>query len=260
MMGPGWLLDAFAAVMIAVSAASAGRLAAARLSHRGAEADVDIAHVLMGIAMAGMLVAALTTLPDWAWTAVFAVTSLWFGWRVLAGRRRRDARELANDHYVPHFIHSVAMVYMFLAVQSPAAARDGSAMSGMGGGSGAMVRLPTLALVLVLVLLGYAVWDLDRLGYLGSRGRYRLAEAGAAISGPARSGAAMAAAAGGLPGGSQPASAAGWPGTEGPADPVPAAGPGEIGRPGQLPLAPRLASGCRIAVAITMAYMLIIML
>jgi len=62
---PAWLLDAFAAVMLLVAAVSATRLTiAARAGRLGGladpDADIDVSHLLMGIAMAGTLVAALT--------------------------------------------------------------------------------------------------------------------------------------------------------------------------------------------------------
>ena len=69
MMGPRWILDIFAAVMLLVAAVSAGQAGRGpRLALAGAtDADIDGAHLLMGVAMAGMLVASLSTLPDAAW-------------------------------------------------------------------------------------------------------------------------------------------------------------------------------------------------
>ena len=84
--------------MLVVAAVSAGRLVAARPWQRGprqaALADIDVAHLLMAIAMAGMLVSGLRTLPDGAWEAVFSVMTVWFGYRVpprRPGQRRPRA-------------------------------------------------------------------------------------------------------------------------------------------------------------------------
>ena len=72
-MTPAWILDIFAAIMLVVAAVSAARLVAARPWQRGAVVtDTDISHLLMGIAMAGMLAPSLTTLPNDAWVVVFA--------------------------------------------------------------------------------------------------------------------------------------------------------------------------------------------
>ncbi len=81
MTNPGWLNDIFAAVMIAVAAYSAGRLVAARRWSRPTHRDVEVSHILMGTAMAGMLVSDLNPLPVGVWEVVFSVLAAWFVWR-----------------------------------------------------------------------------------------------------------------------------------------------------------------------------------
>jgi hypothetical protein len=164
-MAPALLLDFFAAIMLAVAAISAARLAAARPSARPtAGADTDVAHLLMSVAMAGMLVAGLRTLPSGAGEVVFAVLTAWFAGRVGMEARRRPApgsgsRPLARAHHVPHLVHSAAMLYMFLALGS---AGRGALMAGMNADGGAgTLQLPTLALAFALLLSGLAVADLD---------------------------------------------------------------------------------------------------
>jgi hypothetical protein len=165
-MTPAWILDIFAALMVVVAAVSAARLVAARPWQRGSVVtDTDIAHLLMAIAMAGMLASSLTTLPDGAWEVVFGLMTVWFAYRVVRDARANGVRALAGGHCAPHLVHSAAMLYMFLALAAPAAS-GGSGMSGMGASSGSAMRTlsyPTLALVLGLVLAGYSVWDLDQL-------------------------------------------------------------------------------------------------
>ena len=56
---PGWLTVIFAAAMIAVAAYCAGRLVVARWRRRPTDVDSDGMHVVMGVAMAGMLVTGL---------------------------------------------------------------------------------------------------------------------------------------------------------------------------------------------------------
>ena len=91
MGGPGWLSGIFAALMLTVATYCAGRLLAARWWHRPTELDTDGAHIVMGVAMAGMLVAGLRTLPAGMWEGVFAAGAAWFGWQTLrpAAARRR---------------------------------------------------------------------------------------------------------------------------------------------------------------------------
>jgi hypothetical protein len=72
MSGPGWLAGGLAWLMIAIAVCCAGRLAVSRLHGRPAERDADGLHVLMGVAMAGMLAPRLSAVPAAAWSAVFA--------------------------------------------------------------------------------------------------------------------------------------------------------------------------------------------
>ena len=158
-MTPAWILDILAGLMLAVAAVSAARLTAAPPG-RGGLADVDVAHVLMAVAMAGMLVPSLATLPATAWAAVFGLMTAWFAWRVGHDARASGVRALAGGHCVPHLAHSGAMLYMFLAQAAPV---SGRAMSGMGGSAARTLEYPTLAFVFTLILAGYSVWDIDQL-------------------------------------------------------------------------------------------------
>jgi Domain of unknown function (DUF5134) len=166
-MTPAWILDIFAAIMLVVAAVSAARLVAARPWQPGAIiTDTDISHLLMGIAMAGMLASSLTTLPNGAWAVVFGVLTVWFGYRVLRDYRASGARALAVGHCAPHLVHSAAMLYMFLAITGPVAS-GGAGMSGMSGMTGmSTLSYPTLAFLFALILAGYAIWDLDQLSSL----------------------------------------------------------------------------------------------
>jgi Domain of unknown function (DUF5134) len=140
-MIPAWILDAFAAVMLAVAAVSAARLAVARpWRGGGAVADTDIAHLLMAIAMTGMLTGSLRTIPVVAWESALSVLMAWFVFRAARDVRAGSLRALP----AAHLVHGAAMLYMFLAAAQPS-------------------RYPAVAYAFALVLAGYAVWDLDRL-------------------------------------------------------------------------------------------------
>jgi hypothetical protein len=232
MMTPDWLLDIFAAIMLVVAAVSAVRLAAAvaRRSWRDGS-DVDLAHLLMGIAMAGMLASGLHTLPDGVWEAVFAVSTAWFGWRVFRDFRASGSRALARGHCAPHLVHSAAMIYMFAALPAAGMASGaGMAGSGMSGGAPATLAHPTLAFAFVIVLVAYSVWDLDQLS--GKRYSFAIAPAGAGVAGagvPATSAVAVAASAPAL-------------------------------SPRGIVLSPAVTIGCRVAMGVTMGLMLVIMI
>jgi Domain of unknown function (DUF5134) len=271
MMGiPSFVLGFFAALMLLVAAVSAGRLALDRPWRRGImDAGVDGAHVLMGIAMAGMLVASLGTLPNGVWTAIFAVMTAWLAWCVYRESRGGSLRVLVDSHHAPHLVHSAAMVYMFAAITAPAVGH-GSGMAGLGGAGGGMSTLavPVLAFIFAILLAGYSVVDLDRLSGPAPHGSYLSAV------GPAPAGAATASAAAGSgivsPGVASAATVRSEGGVatlaEQAASPAESAG-ASAGSPGggggsvrDLLLNPRTAAGCRIAMGVTMAFMLVIMI
>jgi hypothetical protein len=264
-MIPAWLLDSLAAVMLVVAALSAARLVAARRWPGGSGATpayVDIAHLLMAIAMAGMLAASLQTLPDRAWEVIFGLMTAFFTCRVVRDARVSGLRALAGGHCAPHLIHAASMLYMFLALTGPLAGGSGgmTGMASTGAGSAGTLEFPALAFVFTLLLVSYNVWDLDQLSGPGVSGHYRLAPgrvapvavlAGAASGGTARELA-----------GTEPV-IAGAARETGPAHSGPglaSAGGGPADGQDRGILAPWVAVSCRIAMGVAMAFMLVIMI
>jgi len=248
MAGPSWLAAALAAVMIAAAVYCAGRLAASRLWRRSTELDADSVHVVMGVAMAGMLLPRLSPLPAMAWQAVFAIAVAWFAAQALRGLRGNvTASRWRCPHPVPHLIEGVAMIYMLAALPGswPGWPGQAMAMPGMAGGRpGAGGSLAALAVILALFMTGYVLWTADQLT--------SLARAAPAVATSATQAQARTLVTAGTPAGAGGAHDA--PGAAG------SATPGHR-RPvdGQV-LAPRLASCYKIAMGIAMGYMLILML
>ena len=89
--GPGWLGWLFAVVMLGTAAYCAGRLAVAWRSRRPTGYAVDLTHVLMGTAMAGMLVPGLGFAPAGLWQVTFAATGCWFAAQAVRGLTRGGA-------------------------------------------------------------------------------------------------------------------------------------------------------------------------
>ncbi|TVZ07032.1 DUF5134 domain-containing protein [Trebonia kvetii] len=283
-MTPAWILDALAALMLVVAAVSAARIVLARPWRCGAfVADTDVAHLLMAIAMAGMLTPRLGTLPDTAWEAVFSLLAVWFASRVAREARTNGRGALAGAHCAPHLVHSVSMLYMFLAATAPPARTGtGEGMGGMsaGAGSAAMtLSLPTLAFVFAFILVGYAVWDLDQLsGRRYSTGRHdaglRVSLAGVAPVGAAQVGVGqvgvgqVAASETGARAAARTydarhadqAGAASSGGTVGAVDGCGRDGAPRTGGAAAFLLSPAVTVGCRIAMGVTMAFMLLIAL
>ena len=112
MSAPAWLAGSFAVLMIMIAVFCATRLAVSRLRGRNTERDADALHVLMGVAMAGMLEPRLTPVPVTAWRAVFAAA--WFAWQATRPGRRAKAARCA--HPAAHAVECAAMVYMLLPV------------------------------------------------------------------------------------------------------------------------------------------------
>jgi Domain of unknown function (DUF5134) len=165
-MPPVWLLDSVAALMLAVAAVSAARLAVAPpWRRRSPGTDTDVAHLLMALAMAGTLAPRLAILPGTAWEVVCGLLTAWFGYRAIQDGRARGVRTLATGHRAPHLAHSAAMLYMFAALAVPVAGAT-AGMARMGDPLDPAMRslhYATLALVFAFVLVGYSIWDLDQL-------------------------------------------------------------------------------------------------
>lgn len=155
MTAPAWLTAAFVAMMLAVAGFCAGRLVVARRTRRPVEVDSDVVHVLMGVAMAGMLATRLRFGSALAWTVVFAAGVAWFGRQALRSSSARHARWCPQP--VPHLLECGAMVYMVLAVPRPGLAMTGSGLS-------------FVALLLAAFMIGYVMWLGDRFTATSSAG------------------------------------------------------------------------------------------
>lgn len=173
MAGPGWLADTFAVIMLVVAVYAASRLVTGWLRHRTIERDVDITHVLMGVAMAGMFLPRLNPLDNRVWIVVFGVVTAWFAVRSAREFSGRPVGRAAG-HCVPHAVEGGAMLYMLLPASGSGGSTGGmtssggmtmGGMAGMAGSSGGMgmARFPTLTLVLALFMVGYAVLLADRI-------------------------------------------------------------------------------------------------
>jgi hypothetical protein len=218
--------------MIVIAVCCAARLAISRLPGRNTERDADALHVLMGVAMAGMLEPRLTPVPVTAWRAIFAAAAAWFAWQAVRPRGRAGKARCAQP--AAHAVECAAMVYMLFPVGSwPSSHGPAMAMPGMSQGT--TTGNPALTLILALFMLGYVLWAMDQLTRLSRT--------------PAPATARVPTARRPLP--AAPILAV-IPGTAASAAyPQPA---------GSLLLAPRLAASYKLAMATTMGYMLITML
>ena len=234
MNGPSWLTGSLAAVMILTAVYSASRVAVSRLRRRTTEFDADALHAVMGAAMAGMLVPRLNVLPGSVWLVIFGMGAAWFGWHAVRAQGLRASGHSPGRFPVPHLTECVAMLYMLLPLHGsrPAHGGAGMAMAGMATSAPRAGSFPALAVVLALFMLGYIVWTTDRLAAL-ARARTTPALARTAMPPRDADGATSTPAGAGTRHGSQADGAV---------------------------LAPMLAACGKLAMSITMGYMLILML
>jgi Domain of unknown function (DUF5134) len=158
MRSPEWVNPALAAVMLAIAACCAARLAIWQLRGRHVEPEADGVHVAMGVAMAGMLEPGLSPVPGTAWLAIFCAATAWFAWRALRAPATQQRRAWQCAHPAPHAVESAAMVYMLWPEHI-----GGHKAMAMPGMHGQLAANPALALILVLFMLGYMLWNADQL-------------------------------------------------------------------------------------------------
>lgn len=158
MIDPSWLADILAGLVLATALYCVGRIVVSLTRGRRVELDADLAHILMGIGMSGMLVTRLAILNATVWSVVFGLVAAWYAVRI-AREGMRDSN--CRRHHVGHLVSALAMLYMFLA--PPATSASDSMGMRMGASSETGARMPTLALVFVLLLFAYAVLVADRI-------------------------------------------------------------------------------------------------
>jgi hypothetical protein len=166
MSGPSWLAVIFASAMVTVAAYCAGRLVMSRFGSRKTHVDIDVAHVLMGVAMAGGLVATLNPIPARVWEGVFVLLAGWFIWRcgTLVLRRRitgsNENHVLRLSHYLTYLVMAFAMLYTYLAAAKNSLTSMGTGLSNVGV-SGARADFVGLPLLFLVVLVASSIWELD---------------------------------------------------------------------------------------------------
>ena len=151
---PSWLYYFFAVAMLAVAAYGLVLLAVSFAVRRAAGWDVDVAHIFMGVAMAGMFVA------DWAfglnaiWELIFTVLLVWF---LVQSVQSLIAFGVHLTHYLIHAAMSFAMLLMYMV---PAGARTGTMSMSMSSSSSSGRIDPGLSLLLAFAFLASAVFTL----------------------------------------------------------------------------------------------------
>ena len=117
---PSWLYYLFAVAMLAVAAYGLMLLAVSVMARMTGGRDVDIAHIFMGVSMAGMFVADWAFGPSAIWELIFTVLLVWF---VVQSIQSVIAFGIHLTHYLIHAAMSFAMLLMYVF---PAGASSGA--------------------------------------------------------------------------------------------------------------------------------------
>ena len=150
---PSWLYYFFALAMLAVAAYGLVLLAVSGAIRRTAGWDVDVAHIFMGVSMAGMFVAGWAFGPSAIWELIFTVLLVWF---VVQSIQSVIAFGIHLTHYLIHAAMSFAMLLMYVV---PAGATNRGVSMSMASSSSARID-PGLSLLLAFVFFASAVFTL----------------------------------------------------------------------------------------------------
>ena len=150
---PAWLYYLFAVAMLAVAAYSLVLLPVSVAIRRTAGWDVDIAHIFMGVSMAGMFVAGWAFGPSSIWELIFTVLLVWF---VVQSIQSVIAFGIHLTHYLIHAAMSFAMLLMYVV---PAGASSRAVSMSMASSSSARID-PGLSLLLAFAFFASAIFTL----------------------------------------------------------------------------------------------------
>jgi hypothetical protein len=110
MSTPSWLYYLFGALMLTVAAYCLTLLVLALATNRPAGRDVEIAHIFMGVGMAGMFVGRWAFGPSAVWELIFGVLLVWFLVQSIQSVRQWG---LHLPHALIHAVMSFAMLLMY---------------------------------------------------------------------------------------------------------------------------------------------------
>jgi len=152
---PTWLYYFFALVMLAVAAYCIGLVVISLPLRQTAGRDVDVAHVFMGVSMAGMFVAHWAFGPNALWELVFGALTIWFSVRTLQSLQRFGWHV---PHHAIHAAMSFAMLLMYWFPMGSGAGRSVSMSMAMGASSAKLD--PGLGLLLAMAFFASAIFTL----------------------------------------------------------------------------------------------------
>ena len=110
MSTPSWLYYFFGVLMLAVAAYCTTLFTLSVVSHRPAGRDVEISHIFMGVAMAGMFVGQWAFGRSAVWEIIFGALLIWFLVETIQSLRTYG---LHLPHALIHVVMNFAMLLMY---------------------------------------------------------------------------------------------------------------------------------------------------
>jgi hypothetical protein len=153
MSTPSWLYYFFGVLMLAITAYCLTLLILSVAAKRPAGRDVEISHVFMGVAMAGMFVGKWAFGRDAVWEIIFGILMIWFLVESIQSVRRYGL-------HLPHaLIHAVMNFSMLLMYWFPIGSSVSGSMSMSASPAGSRLD-PGVAFVLAFILFASAIFTL----------------------------------------------------------------------------------------------------
>jgi hypothetical protein len=151
---PAWLYYLFAIAMLSDAGYNSYLLMLSLKLNDPSGRDVDVGHIFMGVAMAGMFVARWAFWANWFWELAFFALMVWFIARTALSVQRFG---LHVPHEGIHAVMSFAMLTMYW--YPPAASGAASTSMSMSSSSHGILD-PGLSLLLAFTLFGSAIFTL----------------------------------------------------------------------------------------------------
>jgi hypothetical protein len=152
---PSWLYYFFGVLMLAIAAYCITLIVLAAMTNRPAGRDVEVSHVFMGVAMAGMFVGRWSFGPSAIWEIIFGALMIWF---LVASIQSIQRWGFHLPHALIHALMNLAMLLMYWFPMGTSSSGS-MAMSSSAAGGGAKLD-PGLGLALAFILLASAVFTL----------------------------------------------------------------------------------------------------
>jgi len=150
---PAWMYYLFAVTMLAVAAYGLVLLAVSVAIRRSAGWDVDVAHLFMGVSMAGMFVTGWAFGPSAIWELIFTVLLVWF---LVQSVQSVITFGIHLTHYLIHAAMSFAMLLMYVF---PVGSTSRGISMSMASSSNARID-PGLSLLLAVAFFASAIFTL----------------------------------------------------------------------------------------------------